>query len=108
LSCFRSWMPTSMRSDFLRWINHPSYYVAGAALTAYLENENNVNREEIAGRFENEKNIRMLVALAGHYLSEETTGKSAWFSERLDQLNGENRYYFLGIFQRVFFIRRDQ
>ncbi|WP_245545532.1 M1 family metallopeptidase [Mariniradius saccharolyticus] len=89
-------------NDFLRWINHPSYYVAGAALSAYLENENNVNREEIAGRFENEKNIRMLVALAGYYLSEETAGKSVWFSEKLDQLNGENRYYFLGYFSEYF------
>lgn len=89
-------------NDFLRWVNHPSYYVAGAALSAYLDNANNVNREEVAERFSDEKNIRMLVALAGFYLAEGNAGKSDWFNEKLGILSGENLYYFLGYYSEYF------
>lgn len=89
-------------SDFLRWINHPSYYVSGGALSAYLENANNVNREVIAGRFEDENNIRVLVALAGYYITEEVGGKGAWFNEKMARLKGENLYYFIGYYSEYF------
>ncbi|WP_373493489.1 M1 family aminopeptidase [Aquiflexum sp.] len=87
---------------FLRWMNHPSYYVAGAALGAYLENEENLNREAIASRFENEKNIRLLVALADYYILESVAGKSDWFNEKLDKLSGQSLYYFLGYYSDYF------
>jgi len=87
---------------FLRWMNHPSYYVAGAALGAYLENEENLNREEIASRFESEKNIRLLVALADYYISESVSGKGNWFNEKLEILSGQSLYYFLGYYGDYF------
>jgi aminopeptidase N len=87
---------------FLRWINDPSYYVAGAALSAYLENEGNLNRGEIAGRFESEKNIRMSVALADYYIKEGIEGKGDWFNERLEALSGQSLYYFLGYYGDYF------
>jgi aminopeptidase N len=87
---------------FLRWINDPSYYVAGAALSAYLENEGNLNRGEIAGRFESEKNIRMSVALADYYIKEGIESKGNWFNDRLEALNGQSLYYFLGYYGDYF------
>lgn len=94
--------PDKYSQAFLRWMNHPSYYVAGAALGAYLENEENLNREEIASRFEGEKNIRLLVALADYYISEGIGGKGNWFNEKLGILRGQSLYYFLGYYGDYF------
>jgi aminopeptidase N len=87
---------------FLRWMNDPSYYVAGTALSAYLENEENLNREEIAKRYESEKNIRMVVALADYYIREEIEGKGDWFNERLESISGQSLYYYLGYYGDYF------
>lgn len=88
--------------SFLRWMNHPSYYVAGAALGAYLETKENVNREEVASRFMEEKNIRMVVALANYFITEEVHGKGDWFHEKLDQMSGQALYYYLGYYGDYF------
>jgi aminopeptidase N len=87
---------------FLRWMNDPSYYVAGSALSAYLENEENLNREEIAKRFESEKNIRMVVALADYYIREEIPGKGVWFNDKLESISGQSLYYYLGYYGDYF------
>lgn len=87
---------------FLRWMNHPSYYVAGAALSAYLGNEDNQNREEIAARFEKEKNIRMVAALAEYFIDAGVGGKESWFHEKMDQISGQSLYYYLGYFGDYF------
>jgi aminopeptidase N len=87
---------------FLRWMNHPSYYVAGAALGAYLGNGENTNREEIASRYESEKNIRLIVALAEYFISENVVGKGNWFHDKLDLLAGQSLYYFLGYYGDYF------
>jgi len=87
---------------FLRWMNDPSYYVAGSALSAYLENGENLNREEIAKRYESEKNIRMVVALADYYIREEITGKGNWFNEKLESITGQSLYYYLGYYGDYF------
>ena len=94
--------PDKYSPAFLRWMNHPSYYVAGAALGAYLENPENLNREDIASRFEGEKNIRLLVALADYYISENISGRSDWFNEKLEMLGGQSLYYFLGYYGDYF------
>lgn len=87
---------------FLRWMNDPSYYVAGTALQGYLENENNSNREEIAVRFESTENIRVLVALADYFISEEKNEKADWFHEKLKMLTGQSLYYFIGYYGDYF------
>lgn len=87
---------------FLRWMNDPSYYVAGTALSAYLENEENINRDEIAERYAGEKNIRMVVALSDYYISSEIPGKGDWFHEKLDLMTGQSLYYFLGYYGDYF------
>ncbi|WP_373520489.1 M1 family aminopeptidase [Aquiflexum sp.] len=94
--------PDKYSPAFLRWMNHPSYYVAGAALGAYLENGKNLNRAEIALRFEDEKNIRLLVALADYYITETVPGKGNWFNEKLAILSGQSLYYFLGYYGDYF------
>ncbi|WP_194972906.1 M1 family metallopeptidase [Aquiflexum lacus] len=94
--------PDKYSPAFLRWMNHPSYYVAGAALGAYLENAGNLNREAIASRFEDEKNIRLLVALADYYISESVGEKSNWFNDKLEILSGQSLYYFLGYYGDYF------
>jgi aminopeptidase N len=100
--------PDKYSPAFLRWMNNPSYYVAGAALGAYLENENNLNRESIVSRFEDEKNIRLLVALADYYITENVEGKGNWFNEKLDMLSGQSLYYFLGYYSDYFAKNNDK
>lgn len=87
---------------FLRWMNDPSYYVAGAALGAYLENNENLNKAAIAKRFEDEKNIRLLVAMADYYISESVADRSDWFNKKLEMLGGQSLYYFLGYYGDYF------
>lgn len=87
---------------FLRWMNDQSYYVAGSALQAYLENGNNPNREEIAERFEETENIRITVALADYFIAEEKSEKAAWFHQKLEMLRGQSLYYFLGYYGDFF------
>ncbi|SDY74063.1 MULTISPECIES: M1 family metallopeptidase [Rhodonellum] len=94
--------PDKYSPSFLRWMQAPSYYVAGAALSAYLENENNLNRREISERFEQEKNVRMLVALAEYYIEDSVDLKGDWFHEKLLNLSGQSLYYFLGYFGDYF------
>ncbi len=91
-------------TSFARWMNDSSYYVAGAALGAYLENENNLNREEVVSRFEDAKNIRLMVAVADYYLSSGNAAKADWFHSRLEQLSGESLYYFLGYYGEYFVV----
>jgi aminopeptidase N len=83
-------------------MEHPSYYVAGAALAAYLENENNADRSEIANKFETEKNIRLLVPVAEYYITNKVGGKSEWFNTNLSIQSGQNLYYFLGYYSEYF------
>jgi aminopeptidase N len=87
---------------FLRWMNDPSYYVAGTALQAYLENDSNTNRDEIAERFRESRNIRIIVALADYFISEEHAEESDWFHKKLENLGGQSLYYFVGYYADYF------
>ncbi|MBW3468868.1 M1 family aminopeptidase [Arthrospiribacter ruber] len=87
---------------FLRWMNDPSYYVAGTALQVYLENENNPNRSEIAGRFKDSGNIRILVALADYFIADPNTEQAPWFHRKLEGLSGQSLYYFIGYYGDYF------
>ena len=82
---------------FKESMDHKSYYVAGAALSAYLENGNNQDRRDVASKYEEEENIRIVVALASYY-AEEPIDRVEWFNSRLDAFSGEKLYYFLGYY----------
>ena len=87
---------------FLRLVNDSSYYVAGAALEAYLENENNPNREELAKRFLNSRSIYVLVPLADYYTALAAADHADWFHKQLQLLGGESLYYFIGYYGDYF------
>lgn len=89
-------------SLFLQWMNDPSYYVAAAALSAYLENENNVNRSAIAQKYKEEENIRMVVALADYFINTEEADHALWFHEKIKTMTGTSLYYFLGYYGDYF------
>lgn len=86
----------------LRWMNDPSYYVAAAALSAYLSEENLGNRFEVASRFKDDENIRMTVAVAEFLLQESIPGMSEWFHNRLRSYNRRSLYYFIGYYGEYF------
>ncbi|MCL6258021.1 M1 family metallopeptidase [Aquiflexum sp. TKW24L] len=94
--------PDKYAPKFMEWMEHPSYYVAGAALAAYLENENNADRVEIANRFESEKNIRLVVPVAEYYITNLISGKAEWFHNNLELQGGQSLYYFLGYYSEYF------
>jgi aminopeptidase N len=94
--------PDKYATSFLNWMNHPSYYVAGAALTAYLENESNPNRESVANQYMDDDNIRIVVAIADYLISEERFDQATWFHEKLDKMSGQSLYYLIGYYGDYF------
>src|SRR5690606_15306700 len=87
---------------FNRLVNDSSYYVAGAALSAYLGNENNSGRENLVNRFLEESNIQLLVPLADYMTNVEDPDRGEWFHSRLESLSGESLYYFIGYYGDYF------
>ena len=87
---------------FLRLVNDSSYYVAGAALAAYLENENNSTREALVDRFIEDNSIYMLVPIADYLTANADAGRADWFHRQLSRLGGESLYYFIGYYGDYF------
>ncbi|MCH7402386.1 M1 family metallopeptidase [Belliella kenyensis] len=94
--------PDKYSPSLLRWMNHPSYLVASAALSAYLSHEENSNRMAIAKRYMDEDNVRIIVAIADFLISEESYDNSEWFHGKLEKLSGQSLYYFLGYYGDYF------
>jgi aminopeptidase N len=89
-------------SLFLDLVNDSSYYVAGAALTAYLDQENNPQRDSLVEELLNANNIRILVPLAEYFTQEASSDQMEWFQEKLESLSGEPLYYFIGYYGDYF------
>ena len=88
---------------FYRLINAPSYQVAGAALTAYLDIEDNVSeKRELYQRLKEEENIRIIAPLADYLTREKIAVEAVWMQEKLEKLDGESLYYFLGYYGDFF------
>lgn len=87
---------------FLKLMTDSSYYVAGAALTSYLENDNNKNRDKLADQFLDSRNIQLLVPLADYMTEEGDVSKIEWFHSQLNNLSGESLYYFIGYYGDYF------
>ena len=87
---------------FLRLLNDSSYYVAGSALAAYLENENNPNRESLVERFLDFNSIHLLVPIADYLTANTDAGRADWFHRQLGNLGGESLYYFIGYYGDFF------
>ncbi|MCH7409625.1 M1 family metallopeptidase [Belliella sp. DSM 111904] len=94
--------PDKYSPSLLRWMNHPSYLVASAALSAYLSYEDNPNRNSIAERYMEEDNVRIVVAIADFLIEEESSDSAEWFHEKLEKLSGQPLYYFLGYYGDYF------
>ena len=88
---------------FYRLINAPSYQVSGAALTAYLDLEGNESKkEELFNRLKEEDNIRILAPLADYLTVQKIIDQAGWMQEKLELLEGESLYYFLGYYGDFF------
>lgn len=94
--------PEKFQKEFARYVNHPSYVVASAALTGILSSESLERKEEISERFEGEKNFRLILPLAGYYIKDGILGKGDWFRAKTSVLNGQSLYYFLGYYSDYF------
>jgi aminopeptidase N len=87
---------------FFRLANDSSYYVAGAALAAYLENENNPNREALVDRYVGNSSIYILVPIADYLTARADATRADWFHRQLEELGGESLYYFIGYYGDYF------
>jgi aminopeptidase N len=94
--------PEKYQTSFLRYVNHPSYLVASSALTGIMSSETLTLKKEISERFAGEKNFRMILPLAGHYISDGIEGKGDWFRAKTSVLGGQSLYYFLGYYSDYF------
>nr|MBI1229551.1 M1 family peptidase [Cytophagales bacterium] len=84
-------------------VAEPSYVVAGAALTALMDLEDeSVPKRGVFEQLEGETNIRMVVPLADYLTQVQDSTQSAWFHEKLDRLTRESLYYFVGYYGDYF------
>lgn len=88
---------------FVRLVEEPSYVVAGAALTALMDQKGDEEgKMQVFERLKGEKNIRMVVPLASFLTASEQRGWSDWYNEKLHELKGESLYYFIGYYGDYF------
>ncbi|GAB3645673.1 M1 family metallopeptidase [Echinicola sediminis] len=94
---------TDYSSRYLEWLEDSSYYVAGAALNAYLNSAaGTMEKERIASSLEEEENIRILVPIVDFYTREQVMGKGAWLHEKFDITQGQKLYYLIGYYADYF------
>ncbi len=86
---------------FRRLTNHPSYLVSGSALMGLME-EGILLTPEFIEQFESEKNFRMVIPVADHFITASVLGKGSWFNSHLETLNGEGLYFYLGYYSEYF------
>ena len=90
-------------SQYMRWMEDSSYYVAGAALNAFLnEEEVGMDKQVIARAFEEEESIRILVPLVDYYTREQIRGKGEWLHQKFDHAHGKKLYYLIGYYGDYF------
>ncbi|MEX2512335.1 MAG: M1 family metallopeptidase [Cyclobacteriaceae bacterium] len=95
--------PLKYETLFYRLINEPSYQIAGAALTSFMDLERNgEKKQEIFDRLKDEENIRILAPLADFLTEGSISVEEEWFHEKLHLLTGESLYYFLGYYGDYF------
>jgi len=96
------WNPDAYQNAFQRWVRHPSYLVAGAALMGLAYGKDPAMSEDYMASFEKETNYRMRVPLAEYYLMNKVKGKGAWFDSALRSMEGVGLYYFMGYYTSYF------
>ncbi|WP_379945320.1 M1 family aminopeptidase [Echinicola jeungdonensis] len=88
--------------NLLRWAQDSSYYVAGAALQAYMEDKSAPKRKEVAERFSGLDNFRIVIPLIDYYTEEAIPGKGPWLHEKFNKISGRILYYLLGYYGDYF------
>jgi len=96
------WNPDAYQNAFQRWVRHPSYLVAGAALMGLAYGKDPAMPLDYMVSFEKETNYRMRVPLAEYYLMNKVKGKGAWFDSALKSMEGVGLYYFMGYYTSYF------
>lgn len=94
--------PEKYQTSFIRYVNHPSYLIASSALMGILNSESAVLKKEISERFASEKNFRMILPIAGYYITDGIKGRGDWFRSKATILTGQSLYYFLGYYSDYF------
>ncbi|WP_200974330.1 M1 family metallopeptidase [Echinicola sp. 20G] len=93
----------NMETNYLLWMEDSSYYVAGAALSAFLELEDaRLDKKEVAYLFEEEGSIRTIVPLVDFYTSEMIPGKGRWLHQQFEKTSGQDLYYLIGYYGDYF------
>ncbi|QDH77759.1 M1 family metallopeptidase [Echinicola soli] len=89
--------------QYMLWMEDSSYYVAGAALDAYLQMEGDgIEKETVASAFQDEQSIRMIIPLIDFFTQQEVAGKGAWLHEVYDRTSGKDLYYLIGYYGDYF------
>jgi aminopeptidase N len=96
------WDSNKYQNTFLRLVNEPSYLVAGSALMGLVSADEVPVELAIIERFEGDVNYRMTIPVAEYFISQAVLGKGTWFLNRLEQLSGEGKYFFMGYFSEYF------
>nr|WP_255502076.1 M1 family metallopeptidase [Algoriphagus sp. AK58] len=96
------WDPDKYQNAFKRLANHPSYLIAGSALMGLVRASESKLDVSTVENYSGEKNYRMVIPVAEYFIMESVLGKGNWFATKLNELNGEGLYYFLGYYGEYF------
>ena len=96
------WEHEKYASTFKRLANNPSYLIAGSALMAMIQAEEDTVDADLIESLSGNQNFRIIIPIAEYYLKERVTGRGEWFDENLTRLTGEGLYYFLGYYSEYF------
>lgn len=96
------WEPEKYAPTFRRLANNPSYLIAGSALMAMIQGEENSIDAEFIESLAGNQNFRIVIPVAEYYLKDKVAGKGEWFETNLTRLTGEGLYYFLGYYSEYF------
>jgi len=89
------------QQTFKRLANHPSYLVSGSALMALMVEGVEIEPNFIE-QFDSETNFRIVIPVADYYITKPVSGKGNWFNSKLEALNGEGLYFYLGYYAEYF------
>ncbi|WP_017732381.1 M1 family metallopeptidase [Nafulsella turpanensis] len=97
LSILSTLNPNAYREQFRKGLEDPSYSVMAAAIQGYSQTDA-TDKEKAFESLAEMKNADIHLALADFYILNKKKGKYEWFTEKLEEKQGSDLYYFLNYF----------
>ena len=87
------------QSLFRQTMQDSSYAVAGTAIAGYAQTSA-TDKSEVFADYQQYGNFNVVMSLADYYIQTEESGQSAWFREKIGEVDDQTLYYLLNYFAR--------